>query len=241
MAAYFASDVHLRLDRPERGRRLARFVGALRPDDSLTLVGDLCDFWYASRQRNTDPMACDGLHALREFRARGGRLTILVGNHDTWLGPFYERTLDARVVAEPWDVEAEGLRLRLVHGHRLGSGPPWKGWLESRPFLEIFRMIPGAPARLLDRTLEKANEMGRTGRDGRLLAGFRGFAASQAPTFDIVVFGHVHCTLDEAAARPRVVVLGGWHEQTSYLKVDHTGASLIVQPDFVSTACNSPS
>ena len=47
LAAYFASDVHLRLDRPERGRRFARFVGGLEPGvDTLTIVGDLCDFWY---------------------------------------------------------------------------------------------------------------------------------------------------------------------------------------------------
>src|SRR5436309_13291502 len=88
VAAYFASDVHLRLDFPGRGRRFARFVGALEPeDDTLTIVGDLCDFWYVARQNDGGAMACDGLRALSEFRNRGGEVTILVGNHDCSLGP----------------------------------------------------------------------------------------------------------------------------------------------------------
>lgn len=241
MAAYFASDVHLRLDRPERGRRLARFVDSLLVDDSLTIVGDLCDFWFASRQCDGDPMDCEGLRALRRYRARGGSLTILVGNHDTWLGQFYEQALGARVVDEPLDVEADGLRLRLVHGHRLGTGPSWKGWLESRPFLNVFRLLPEFPARWLDRALAWKNELGRGKRDEHHLAGFRRFAASQAPDFDLVVLGHVHRTIDETGTQPRMIVLGGWHEQCSYLKVDHTGAFLIVQPDSVPTVCHSSS
>jgi hypothetical protein len=36
-----------------------------------------------------------------------------------------------------------------------------------------------------------------------------------------------------------MVVLGGWHYQSSYLKVDHGGASLVVEPDPVAFACDS--
>src|SRR5262249_39667858 len=74
LTVYCASDVPLRLDRPERGRRLARWVSRLESDDQLYVVGDLCDFWYGSRQRGADPMTCAGLRALAEFRARGGSL-----------------------------------------------------------------------------------------------------------------------------------------------------------------------
>ncbi len=50
--------------RPARsGRRLARLVDRLGPEDSLTIVGDLCDFWYAARQHRADPMDCAGLAA----------------------------------------------------------------------------------------------------------------------------------------------------------------------------------
>jgi UDP-2,3-diacylglucosamine hydrolase len=241
VADYFASDVHLRLDHPERGRRLARWVDGLGPDDTLTIVGDLCDFWYASRQFGTDPMACDGLRALAAFQTRGGSLTILTGNHDGWLGPFYERTLGARYVAEPWDVEAHGLRIRLVHGHRLGARPPWKGWMESRRFLDLFRRVPESLARRLDQLLEETNEKLRDAADRRHLAKFRAYADRHADDFDLVVLGHIHRPLDDVEPRPRMIVLGGWHRQSSYLKIDHTGASLIVEPDPEVVACDSAS
>src|SRR5208337_3840559 len=52
-------------------------------------------FWMVARQREADLMHSEGLGALADFRARGGSLAILPGNHDLWICPFYERTLGA--------------------------------------------------------------------------------------------------------------------------------------------------
>ena len=83
MAVYLASDVHLRLDCPARGRRFARFLAGLDPEqDTLTIVGDLCDFWFVARQLRNAPLVCTGLSALADFRSRGGGVTILLA-----LGP----------------------------------------------------------------------------------------------------------------------------------------------------------
>ena len=139
MPDYFLSDVHLRLDEPDRGRRLARLVDRLGPEDSLTIVGDLCDFWYAARQYRADPMRVRrALAALASFRRRGGSITILAGNHDAWIGPFYERTLGARFLPDTLEVEIQGLRIYLAHGHRLGAHTPVEGGPQE----------PGLPGRL---------------------------------------------------------------------------------------------
>jgi len=232
VAAYFASDIHLRLDAPERGRRFARLVGALGPgDDTLTIVGDLCDFWYASRQRDGDPMACAGLRALAEFRNRGGAVMILVGNHDSALGSFYATTLGLDLRDEPLDLAVYGLRARLVHGHRLEGGRGWKSWMESRAFLRTFRAFPGPLAFVLDRLLQWKNRGSRPRDERRYYAIFREYAARCRGAADLVVVGHVHTPLDDAASTPRLIVLGGWQVQSSYLKIDDSGASLIVETD----------
>src|SRR5262245_30475898 len=127
VAVFFASDVHLRLDRPERGRRFARFVGSLLGADSLYLGGDLFDFWFVSREMDRSPAECPGLAALASFRDRGGSLMIVPGNHDAAIGSYLERSVGAGFIQEPVTVDAFGLRLHLVHGHRLGGRPPWKG------------------------------------------------------------------------------------------------------------------
>jgi UDP-2,3-diacylglucosamine hydrolase len=235
--AYFASDVHLRLDHPERSRRFARWVNGLDADDTLTIVGDLCDFWMGARQLPRALEQCAGLQALAAFRARGGPITVLPGNHDFWLGRFYEEQLGVRFLHEPFDVEVYGLRLHLVHGHRLGARRVWKGWMESHAFLRAFRLCPSPLASALDRVLERNNESRRLADEARHLAVYRRFVAGADGPFDLVVIGHVHEPVDDPSLNPRMVVLGGWHHQSSYLKVDASGATLVVEPDPATIPC----
>ena len=180
-------------------------------------------FGSPRRQTAAAATACDGLRALAAFRSRGGAIAILPGNHDTWLGPYYEETLGARLLVEPLWVVLHGLRILLVHGHLLGSRPVWKGWMESRTFLEAFRLSPGRWPRVLTRLLVRVNERGREAADRRHLAVFRRFADQFAEAADLVILGHIHTPVDDSATRPRMVVLGGWHRQSSYLKVDASG------------------
>jgi len=219
------------MDRPERGRRFARWVRDLEDDASLLIAGDLCDFWMVARQREAELMHSEGLAALADFRARGGTLAILPGNHDLWICPFYERALGATLLREPYTTSIHGYRLHVVHGHLLGSRRKWKSGMESRQFKSAFELLPGPVAGLLDQLLERRNTSGLAADDARHLAVFRAYAAGLRGQADIVVIGHVHRPVDDSAADPRMVVLGGWQERTSYLKIDSTGASFHVAAD----------
>ena len=231
MPVYFASDVHLRSDRPERALRFARWVGRLQAEDTVWIVGDLCDFWCATRQGRAQTEQCPGLIALASFRARGGSLNILPGNHDVWLGPFYERFLQACFVAEPVDIQVCGFTVRLVHGHLLGARRRWKAGMESRAFYHAFARLPRLVANPLDRLLEQANENGRLASEERHLRVFRRYASGLPTGEDMVIFGHVHRQVDELAGGCRLIVLGGWHDSTNYLKIDQTGALLRSEAD----------
>jgi UDP-2,3-diacylglucosamine hydrolase len=230
LRSYFASDIHLRLDRPERGRRLAAWVRGIDPADPITIVGDLCDFWYSSRQRRDDPMACPGLRALAEYSHRGGALTILPGNHDTWLGPHYERHLGARFVEEPLDLDVFGLRLHVTHGHLVGGRGRLKSWLEGRAFLDAFAAVPGPMARGLEAALDRSNERHLPGATRKQLAAFRRYASRLDPAVDLAIFGHMHRNpTDDDSERPRLIVLGDWLNGSSYLTIDAAGARLTVE------------
>ena len=226
---YFASDMHLRLDRPDRALRLASWVETLSADDTLHLVGDVCDFLYATRQRTGREIKCMGLRSLAEFKERGGKLTVLVGNHDSWLGPYYQEVLGAELVTEPRILDVHSLRFHIVHGHRVGGRQPWKASMESRAFFEAFRGLPNAVASKLDRILEGSNDRGRSDDEARLIEIYRESLPRIEAGIDIALFGHVHSPLDDSSIVPRMVVLGGWHHRTSYLRVDPDGASLVVE------------
>ncbi len=229
MADYFLSDVHLRLDRPERGRRLARLVDQLAPQDRLFIVGDLCDFWFASRQQGADPMACPGLSALVRLQERGVPLTLMLGNHDAWLGPFYESLLRLEVQPEPLVIVSHGQTIRLAHGHRVKGTSTWKSLMEGRAFLGAFGLLPGFLARDLESRLDRVNTRKKAEADRRLIAAYREMALACDSEFDIIVFGHVHHAYNNPEASPRLIVLGDWTRGASYLKIDATGAELVIE------------
>ncbi|WP_165065239.1 UDP-2,3-diacylglucosamine diphosphatase [Paludisphaera rhizosphaerae] len=228
MSDYFLSDVHLRDDRPERGRRLVRFLQRLKPgEDRLLIAGDLCDFWMGSRKSSEELARDEALSRLAEFSRAGGSLSILPGNHDRWLVPFYESSLRATILTEPYEMESYGLRVHIVHGHLLGARRMWKAAMESREFFRAFGAIPSSMAKPLDDLLETRNRRGLEDDERRHLAVFRSYADSLNGV-DLAVFGHVHRAVDEAGS-PRMIVLGGWQARLSYLKIDADGAVFHVE------------
>jgi UDP-2,3-diacylglucosamine hydrolase len=229
VAHYFASDVHLRFDQPDRDRRFHAWLSRLTLADSLVLVGDLCDFWMAARRREIDLLQSESLRALASFRRQGGSLAIMPGNHDAWLCKIYENELGAAIIREPYDLTIHGLRLRLVHGHLLGARKSWKFFLESQAFFEAFGRIPRPLAVMLDDMLTRRNERNLADDEKRHMRIYQAYAEQCRSVADLVVIGHVHAPADLVESRPRLIVLGGWQCRSSYLKVDETGAIFHVE------------
>lgn len=212
------SDVHLRLDRPDRAARLARVVNALEPVDRLVVAGDLCDFWFASRQRDVDPRRCEGLTSLIRFRERGGELRVLLGNHDAWMGERYAAWFGVAIDPQPMRLASHGLRVEVAHGHLFKQKPRWKAWMEGRTFLEGFAALPNPAAAALERLLDAANERTRHRAELRMIDAYRARAQAMTDPPDLVVYGHVHRVVDEPGP-PRLVVLGDWFHATRYLRI----------------------
>lgn len=229
MAFYFASDVHIRTDRPGRGARLARWVESLSGDDDLTIVGDLCDFWFSARERRGTSRPDAGLEALARFRDQGGRLTIIPGNHDAWLAPYYRDALGATLVETPsHDRLIHGLRVRFMHGHLLGARSRWKAAMEGRGFYQAFRSLPRPVASLLAGTLEQSNAVNEPEVHRRHLDLYGRYAASQAGEIDLVLYGHAHLQHEHAEGPVRWIVLGDWKQEGSYVRIDESGARYVV-------------
>lgn len=223
MADYFLSDVHLRLDRPDRGHRLAQVVDQLRAQDRLIVVGDLADFWFATRQTREDPRRCAGFRSLLDYRQRGGDLRLMLGNHDAWLGPYYESLLGITIQPEPCWFESYGLRIYLAHGHRIRSKAWWKAPMESLAFFRAFGLLPNWLASALSRQLDRVNLQGMALADQRMTFEFQELSETLRGDADLVVFGHVHTPYDDASRSPRLIVLGDWTQSAGLLRIDESG------------------
>ena len=99
--------------------------------------------------------------------------------------------------------------------------------MESRAFLTVFGAVPGRLALALERRLDQSNQARREATDRRHLAVYRRHADSMADAVDLVILGHIHPAIDDPGP-PRLIVLGGWHDRASYLRVDEGGASFVV-------------
>jgi UDP-2,3-diacylglucosamine hydrolase len=174
-------------------------------------------------------MSCQGLRSLASFRERGGSITVLAGNHDAWLGPFYEQTIGARFLPDSLDDRVQGLRLLIAHGHRLGAHTPWKSILKGRAFLAAFSRFPSPLADALGALLRQTNRKNQAAFDRRGLAVYRKYADRVDDAYDLVILGHVHSPLDTAPNRPRLVVLGGWYTHSNYLIVEDGVATHVVK------------
>ena len=229
MADVVLSDVHIRLDRPERGERLAALVGGLDPDDRLFIAGDLCDFWFASRQRHADPRRCPGLSSLLQFRERGGELRVLLGNHDNGMGRHYERRFSLTIDAQPLRWTSHGLRIELTHGHLVAAKAPLES-LDGKPCLpQEFRRVAGLRGAGLANLLDASNERTRAGSEQRMVEEYGGHAhvASRsrrsAPVWPRSSSGRP--TRPSAPDRP-----GRLDHGSRYLRIDDHGVRHVDQP-----------
>jgi len=127
-AIYFISDIHLGLqDEGEEQRKLeglARLFAGFREGDALYMLGDVFDYWMEFR--HVIPKGFTGfLCLLSGLAARGVRVTYLPGNHDFYLGHFFDRELGVRTVDTvdgPLSFEFDGRRFIVAHGDGLGEG-----------------------------------------------------------------------------------------------------------------------
>ena len=243
MSIYFASDQHICLTHPERGRRFARFLGLLDPhSDSLVIAGDLCDFWFVSRESHSPEAAAEpGLIALRKFIDAGGQVTLLPGNHDMHLEEFYRRVLglsfsdDLTLELKPADQAGSPAITRVVHGHLLGGRSKWKGLMEGRGFLKSFEKLPEPMADRLAGLLQKYNSRNRHEDNLRHFRVYESHVRNAKPPcgshYDIYILGHVHQTIctevtiesgdpSKSDKTTLMVVLGHWFRRASWFRID---------------------
>lgn len=228
MAYYFASDTHLRLDRPERSERFADFVNGLNPTDTLIIVGDLYDFWFVSRQQFRYQDECPGLQSLVRFRKAGGHLRVLAGNHDHWLNRFIKSKLGVPLEYEPIRLDIDGIKIQAVHGHLLIRRHHWKALMESKWFMTAFSWIPSFIARRCKSVLDNKNRADYERRNRVQSALFRQFVDKHQGLADVFIFGHVHDRMDEQVGNARLFILGSWMKSGSYLMIENGHVSLVV-------------
>jgi UDP-2,3-diacylglucosamine hydrolase len=228
---YFASDNHLgapTLDasRP-REKIFVRWLDQIKEDAAAVfLLGDLFDFWFEYKEVVPKGFV-RVLGKLAELRDQGILIYFFVGNHDLWMGDYFEKELAIPVYRQPQEFEINGQLFLLGHGDGLGPGD--KGYKRMKkvftnPFCQwLFRWLhPDLGVRLgkymsvKNKLISGDEDVQFLGEDGEWLVQY----AKRKLTvkhYDYFVFGHRHYPMKiQVGPESTYYNLGDWISHFTY-------------------------
>lgn len=228
-AHVFFSDAHLGAESAEReavrSARLHEFLAALEGRvRTLTIAGDLFDFWFEYRTA-IPRRAFETLTRLRRLAESGVDVTYLNGNHDFWLGRFLDETVGIRTHDGPLTLDLDGRRIWVHHGDGLIGGD--LGYKVLRRVIRhplsigLYQWLHpdlGIPL------ARHVSHWSRGSRDERPLEPERLWNEVALPRFregfDTVMIGHFHHAFERRDGRRAFFVLGDWIRHFSYVVLE---------------------
>jgi UDP-2,3-diacylglucosamine hydrolase len=228
MASYFFSDVHLGLSTHEteklKENRLLGFLKSIGPKtDSLFILGDLFDFWFEYRT-----VIPKGFHrtlaALQEFTDRGVKVHYLAGNHDFWMGEFFQTELGMDLHFEPFEMMVDGKRIFFHHGDGLAKNDT--GYKLIKPVLRnkfnigLYRWLHPDLGVTLARGSSRTSRSYTSHKHYGEEEGMLEFARERiAQGTDIVMMGHRHRPNVVAIDNGTYMNLGDWITYNTYAEL----------------------
>ena len=234
---YFLSDSHLGSWAVEHGRmqerRLVRFLDSIKTKAAAVyLLGDMFDFWY--EYKYVVPRGYTRfLGKLSELTDMGVEVHYFTGNHDIWAYDYLERECGVTLHKKPLTVELYGKIFYLAHGDGLGDTN--RGFKVIRAVFHN-RMCQWAFSALHPRwgvwfgqswarhsRLKRADgkEQPYMGEEREPLLRYTRQYIQYHPNVDYFIYGHRHIEIDkQLTKKARVIVLGDWISQFSYVVYD---------------------
>lgn len=228
----FISDLHLEPERPDITRAFFDFLEQETPGiDALYILGDLFEVWLGDD--NLSEFNLSIIHALKKTTEQGTKIYILHGNRDFLLGETFCKMSGCSLIHDYTTLDVAGMRYLLMHGDALCTqdtayqqfrqqvrDPLWQQQFLAKPLAERLAFAQQARAASQQANAEKS----MTIMDVTPQAVIETLEKYPA---QILIHGHTH--------RPNIhhqqtskgiahrIVLGDWHEQSSWLRVDNFG------------------
>lgn len=228
MKAVFLSDAHLAHEKQEGYRSILRFFEILGDDlDHLFIVGDFFDFWFCT-PRHLYPPFRPIIEQLTALKEAGVAVTLFEGNHDFFLGDFFE-PLGIKVIKDDARYDLDGRSVYVSHGDTVDYTNT--SYLRLRLILRspaLFSLQKMFYPPLLWRIARFSSRMSKNhlAKPPDHLPGImRGFADERfRDGDDVVVLGHGHMVvMEEWVMNGRMktfCILGDWLRHYSYVTYD---------------------
>ena len=238
---YFASDQHLGAPTYEQSfSRELKFVSWLdeikNDAAAIFLLGDLFDFWF--EYKTVVPKGfIRVLGKLAEIRDSGIPIYFFVGNHDLWMGDYFEKELKIPVFHDNKEFVFND-KLFLI-GHGDGKGPGDKGYKRMKKVFTnsfskwLFRWLHPDLGVKLAQYLSVKNKLISGEADVHFLGEEKEWLIQYVKRklehkhYDFFVFGHRHLPLKiQVGTNAEYINLGDWVGYFTYGVFDGESFSL---------------
>ena len=236
MALYLFSDAHLGADdeakETEKRARLSALFDMVEAEaDRLVILGDLFDFWFEYKYaipKGHQWVLC----RLSGLVERGIKVDYVSGNHDFWMGDFFETEIGVRLHRDKLDLTYDGLRMHLVHGD--GLAPSDRGYrllkriLRNRFCFRLYRKLPPDWAIPFAKWVSGSSRSYTSGRDPSFVEEYEQYARGMLDgDYDLVVIGHLHIASEKQFPGGRYINSGDFINGFSYVKIADGKAELL--------------
>ena len=222
---YFASDQHLGAPTPEisfpREQKFVKWLDEVKQDaEAIFLLGDLFDFWF--EYKTVVPKGfVRVLGKLAEIKDSGIPIYFFVGNHDLWMGDYFEKELNIPVYHDNKAFTFNGKTFLIGHGD--GKGPGDMGYKRMKkvftnPFSKrLFRWLHPDIGVRLAQYLSVKNKLISGAEDVKFLGEENEWLVQyckrklETQLYDFFVFGHRHLPMEiQLSEQSKYINLGDW-------------------------------
>lgn len=241
-ASLVISDLHLSMRSPRTFAAFKRFIEqSAGRIEALYILGDLFEFWVGDDQleHRGKPASCFARQVaacLARLAKHGTRLYIIHGNRDFLLGPGFAHHARAKLLPDPFLLQAYGQRIVFTHGDLLCVDDHaylrFRAWVR-RPWLQRFFLSwPRAWRITLARRLQSDSSRAGVSKLAYTDASpHAALALAETMQAAVVIHGHTHRPahhLDRITPRVERYVLSDWDfdtvpERGNCLRIDAQG------------------
>jgi UDP-2,3-diacylglucosamine hydrolase len=232
---YFVSDIHLgensKITDEEKTKKFLNFLNKIINDaERIFIVGDLFDFWFEYKYA-IPKKHFSILHQLALLQKKNVEMHYLAGNHDFYLGNFFEKELNICTYSNEWTGTICGKNFYIFHGD--GVAKKDRGYrllkkiLRSSISIKLYRLIHPDIGIPLARFISGSS---RVYTDNIKLDDHNDYIEYAQNRFkegfDFVIMGHRHEPFVFKENKKMYLNLGDWLEHFSYAVFDGNNLEL---------------
>ncbi len=238
MKTYIFSDSHFGslwggVEENEKVRRFLELTEKIGKVDRFILLGDIFDFWF--EYRYVIPRVYFPILSRIAEMAKDREVYYVCGNHDLWVGDFFE-DLGVKIVRDELRINFDDFKALFIHGDRIQKtdlgGQLTRFIMGNRVSRFLFSLVHPdlgfAMARFVSR-MSRGRSMNKKIKEPVPSAVERILEKG----VDLVVMGHIHLPFVKRVKDGLFVSLGDWMWHFTYGEIEGKVFRLMRYPDEI--------